>query len=254
MFEIKILNDNIGRRSLNYKKQVSVSVDRVGDVDEQDFNVLVQIEPSEIINNKEKIIKNKNRYELILAWDDDILNACENSVLFPFGTGWVKDTKVDIADKQDVSFLYSWKTSCVGHRLRQECARMLPVTTQSGLVVKKHRSPPRIEKKEDFLKPFLFSIIIENVSSKNWFTEKLIDCFLTKTIPIYWGCPNIKSFFNIDGIIFFDDVRDLNNKINFLNKNKYIDMLDAVEENYKLALGYVDIWERIDSEIKKALV
>jgi hypothetical protein len=25
----------------------------------------------------------------------------------------------------------------------------------------------------------------------NWLTEKIIDCMLTGTVPIYWGAPNI---------------------------------------------------------------
>ena len=27
------------------------------------------------------------------------------------------------------------------------------------------------------------------------FDEKLIDCFLTGTVPIFWGCPSIDKFF-----------------------------------------------------------
>ena len=38
------------------------------------------------------------------------------------------------------------------------------------------------------------------------FTEKLIDAFLTGTIPLYWGCPTIGEFFDMDGILLFDNV------------------------------------------------
>ena len=32
----------------------------------------------------------------------------------------------------------------------------------------------------------MFHIAIENNKAINYFTEKLIDCFVSKTIPIYW--------------------------------------------------------------------
>ena len=41
----------------------------------------------------------------------------------------------------------------------------------------------------------MFHICIENISQKNWFTEKLIDPIVRKSIPIYIGCPNIDSYF-----------------------------------------------------------
>jgi hypothetical protein len=48
----------------------------------------------------------------------------------------------------------------------------------------------------------MFSVCIENSSERNYFTEKLIDCFAQKVIPIYWGAPNVSEFFDPDGIIF----------------------------------------------------
>jgi hypothetical protein len=35
----------------------------------------------------------------------------------------------------------------------------------------------------------------------SYFSEKITDCILNKTSPIYWGCSNIGDFFNMDGII-----------------------------------------------------
>jgi hypothetical protein len=46
----------------------------------------------------------------------------------------------------------------------------------------------------------MFGVAIENVSHRGWFTEKILDCFLLKTIPIYWGCSNIEDYFNPKGI------------------------------------------------------
>ena len=50
------------------------------------------------------------------------------------------------------------------------------------------------DSKADGLAPFRFSVIIENVRERNYFTEKLVDAILCETVPIYWGCPNIGDF------------------------------------------------------------
>ncbi|MFK5281932.1 hypothetical protein ACI3PL_20485, partial [Lacticaseibacillus paracasei] len=51
-----------------------------------------------------------------------------------------------------------------------------------------------------------YGICIENFSHRGFFTEKLLDCFLMKTIPIYWGCSDIGTYFNKEGIIKFENV------------------------------------------------
>jgi hypothetical protein len=29
---------------------------------------------------------------------------------------------------------------------------------------------------------------------ENWVTEKIVDCVITGTVPIYWGAPNIGEY------------------------------------------------------------
>jgi hypothetical protein len=70
------------------------------------------------------------------------------------------------------------------------------------------------------------------------FTEKLIDCFLTGTIPIYYGCPSIGKFFNIKGIIVIDNIHDLANVIPTLNIDLYNTMMPFMEENYNTSQNY----------------
>lgn len=37
------------------------------------------------------------------------------------------------------------------------------------------------------------------------FTEKIVNPFLSGTIPIYWGSNNIKNIFNTNSILFLKD-------------------------------------------------
>lgn len=43
------------------------------------------------------------------------------------------------------------------------------------------------QKKLDYIAKFKFNIAYENSYGPGYITEKLIDCYLAKTVPIYWG-------------------------------------------------------------------
>jgi hypothetical protein len=55
--------------------------------------------------------------------------------------------------------------------------------------------------KWDGLAPYRYSIAIENSQVPHYWTEKIADCFLAGTVPIYWGCPNIGDYFPSDAMI-----------------------------------------------------
>ena len=65
-----------------------------------------------------------------------------------------------------------------------------------------------IEKK-DALEQYKFSICIENSNEKNYISEKFYDCILTDTIPIYYGCKNIKEIWPEKGYILLEDITNL---------------------------------------------
>jgi len=61
-----------------------------------------------------------------------------------------------------------------------------------------------IEDKWDGLAPYKYSLAIENSSSKDYWSEKLADCFLSYTLPFYYGCTNIDEYFPKDAYIKID--------------------------------------------------
>lgn len=58
--------------------------------------------------------------------------------------------------------------------------------------------------KWDALIDFKYSIAIENSSYWGYFTEKILDCYLSYTMPIYYGCPNIVDYFEAESLILLD--------------------------------------------------
>ena len=88
-----------------------------------------------------------------------------------------------------------------------------------------------IKEKEEGLASYMFSVAIENCRRELTFTEKLLDCFLTGTIPIYYGATNIESIFDKRGIIF------LSKKFNptKLSHELYKSMLPYAVKNFIIA-------------------
>ncbi len=95
----------------------------------------------------------------------------------------------------------------------------------------------------------MFHIAVENISEKNYFTEKLVDCFRTFTIPIYHGCPNIGDYFDTDGMLQFTSPEELVEKLNNLTADSYYEKLDVIRQNYQKALPYFDPWARLATNI-----
>ena len=109
-----------------------------------------------------------------------------------------------------------------GHR-----KRMSVVNNFSGKIDIYGRGFNPIEFKEDGLATYMFSIAHENASYPGYFTEKILDCFATGTVPIYWGDPDIGKVFNIEGIIMLDDKFTTES----LTPELYYSKIDAVKEN-----------------------
>ena len=73
-----------------------------------------------------------------------------------------------------------------------------------------------LNKKIDGVVDYKFSLCIENSHEKNYVSEKFYDCILNDTIPIYYGCSNIKELLPENGYFLIDDIDDLDSIINLL--------------------------------------
>jgi len=80
---------------------------------------------------------------------------------------------------------------------------------------------------------YKFMLCFENNKMETYSTEKIVNPYLAKTIPIYWGSSNIKNIFNIDSILFLEDesedsIQHLINKIIELDNDdeKYLKFIN----------------------------
>ncbi len=61
-----------------------------------------------------------------------------------------------------------------------------------------------VDKKWDALAPYKYSMAIENYRNAYYWTEKIADCFLAWSMPIYCGCSRITEYFPSEAMIIFD--------------------------------------------------
>lgn len=83
--------------------------------------------------------------------------------------------------------------------------------------------------------PYRFQLSIENEHQNNWVTEKFYDPIICNTIPIYYGCKNIKEIYPEDGYILLesldiDYVRDVLNNVNKNSEEIYLEKLPGLIE------------------------
>ena len=228
---------------------ISITVDCQVLDDSADKKVFIQLEPPSVKDFLQYIINNHHLFDLILAWHTDILEACPNAKRFIFGDCWIDIPNFKADKKNQVSFLMSSKAMTEGHKLRHEVYDFLLKYRNQNYTVAAYKTPPRLTSKDVVFEQAKFSIIIENEQHDNWITEKLIDCFVTKTIPIYWGAPNVGEFFDESGMITFSTLEELETILNELDMDDYERLSSVINVNYNKAVKYINFYERVDKEL-----
>jgi hypothetical protein len=182
----------------------------------------------------EFVAKNADKFEAIWTHDKELQEKVPNGIILPYGGCWIDNFDWNIYPKsKDFSIIASAKQQHPGHRMRHQI-----ISGSQGRVDVFGGGYNPLDNKIDGLRDYRYHFCIENINRDYWFTEKLIDCFVTGTIPIYWGCPSIDDFFNIDGMICFDELKRLPELLPLCTTAFYESKLDAVKENFELAKNY----------------
>lgn len=225
------------------------------------YNFLFLHEPNEFFGLHTNALKIGSNFTAVLTWNDLLLNQLDNAVNFTYSGQTLDNDYIDnIQHKEfNVSFLCGTKTLVEGHTLRHnvyELKNKITIPKKWYYVLEDYDSetntrPGYTEYSKDLshiptgVDPIsygrrvlfdnsMFNVVIENVKYNNWY-NKIGDNFATKTIPIYWGCPNISEFgYDERGIIRFQTTDELLDIINNLTPETYQQMLPYVEYNYEL--------------------
>ena len=69
-----------------------------------------------------------------------------------------------------------------------------------------------IPDKWDALAPYKYHLVLENSIQPDYWSEKLADAFLSFSLPIYYGCPNIYDYFSKDSLVTLD-INNMNSSV-----------------------------------------
>ena len=178
-----------------------------------------------------------NQFDFILTHNAELLKLNKEKFKYvPLAGHWLADEHCKIHPKtKNLSIIASAKRQTVGHVLRHNI-----VANHSnkidGLFGNGYSF---IKDKVEGLRDYRYHIVVENIKLDFWFTEKLIDAFLTGCVPIYYGTSGISNFFNTDGMIMIDSVNDFSKIVNTLTPELYYSKINAVKENFETAQDYL---------------
>ena len=167
-------------------------------------------------------------------------NKYSNVLVVPTSRCWVGQLNNNDFLKKDklLSIIASEQNHLPGHRLRHQIIREIVIGEnkhQDMAVLGRSYRP--FKDKKDGLLPYRFSIVIENCQEDDYFSEKLADSFACKTVPIYWGCPNIDYYFDTNGMIIFNTIDELKTILNKLKYDDYQKFIPSLEKNRQTALS-----------------
>ena len=219
--------------------------------------IYLQVEPNAIYDNRAYLLEHWAKYTYILTFDDALLHLPNSKKYIHPSSTWisVEDANAINIDskKYQISSLTGSKASTDGHRFR------LDILNRKGFpipsVFYRTNVPPMTPKCSDkihLFREFQFSLVIENSRQTNYFTEKLCDCLYTKTIPVYYGAPNISEYFDTTGWLILDSesVDTLLEKLAQLDKDWYRRHLDTVEKNYLTVQQYLRITDNVNRALE----
>jgi len=237
-----------------FNKQITVNFDELTVAPNVDYRVLVQCEPPELYQAfAGRVEACYEQFDLILTYHDRLLKLPNAVEFLPVG-GWIGDISLD--KRNQITYLMSSKIYTNAHRLRFMILRSLGNKKQIGdFEFFMHRSPPRVPSKDPFYANAKFNIACENQIIDNMFTEKLLDCFTSRTVPVYFGCPNLEKYFDLRGVIQFWNMEQLEKILANLTPDDYESRLPYIQKNYELSRPYCEqnIYQRIENIVTQKL-
>lgn len=139
----------------------------------------------------------------------------------------------DIKKEKVISIIASDKSFTEGHRRRRLFVQQLQSVIGDALAVF-GRGVREIGDKWEAIAPYKYHIVIENSRVRDYWTEKLSDCYLAGAYPLYYGCPNLSDYFERDSFSFID-----------------INQMEAAVQNIKAAIDN-DLYSKSLRQLQRA--
>ena len=165
-------------------------------------------------------------FDYIFTYDEYLLALePERFKLCPRGSIYIPQSEWGLRPKnKDVALICSRKYAAPGHILRHLVAERF-----AGRIDVYGRT--EYADKRKVLPDYRFCLAIEAQNSNNMFDGQLLEAIALGCVPIFWGCPNIGEFLDVEGILHFQDLDELDTILYYANPLVYADMLPALQRN-----------------------
>lgn len=152
---------------------------------------------------------------------------------------------------KELSIIVSNKTFTPGHEQRITFLTRLKEALGDRMEIF-GRGFNEIDDKYFGLINFRYSIVLENSSLNDYWTEKLSDAFLCGCYPVYHGCPNIYDYFP-RGSLATIDINDIEGSIktisDVLASHEYEKSIELVNKSKELILNNYNVFPLITNFI-----
>ncbi len=255
-------------------------------LDQGDIRFTTADEPSDVI-----VVLNYLRYDTVLSARSGYIWTWHNEpiVRTPFAKGfdrvythvesddrrtqlsppildwWVDKTHDELEEMEPpekqhkLSTIASTKQTIEGHRRRNTFIAAASRSIDCLHLYGRGRKRTIVDK-WDGLRDYEFSIAIENTSKADYWTEKISDCFLSYTVPFYFGAPNIRDYFPDNSFIWLpieEPKRAIRIIEDALREDEWASRLPALREARELVLqrysAHAQLARKIRSERDKIL-
>jgi hypothetical protein len=205
-------------------------------------------------------------FELIFTWSEDILDKYSNAVFIPaygvwYGTkkyGGVLNPDQYKYKTKNISIISSAKLKCELHNFRINTAKHFKYMERNSPVdtYGKFDGGEGFEKISDPLEQYRYNIAIENNISPYYFTEKILNCFASFTVPIYIGATKINDFFNPNGIIQVKSTQEnvIDKIVSSCDETDYLRRIPALIDNFSKVKEYLCIEDYLYTHYKKHFI
>lgn len=168
--------------------------------------------------------------------------APEITHLYPLGGTRIHESDWRLHEKsRSISCIASPKRGLPGHALRHEAIAALGSHVDA---YGPDYDQATVRSKLNGLAPYRFSIVTECVDTGVMLSEHLLDCFLTGTIPIYWGNASAVEVwgFSRRGVWYVNDLESIKSAVYVIEamnpEMMYEERLQAVRYNFERAHEY----------------
>ena len=191
-----------------------------------------------------------DRFSRIYTHDSQLLAIAPNARPIYY---WRDYEIYDEPKTKDFSMICGQKQMCPLHIERMKLAEVIDDDVD---VLGDWKGGERVTR-HDAYAPYRFAVVIENHIDDYWFTEKLLNAFSTKTIPIYFGARKISKLFDIGGIFQVNKLWDIVPTIWDIQKagpdRVYENRRAAIERNFQKVQNYRDFEDYFFTNYEKEL-